>query len=242
MADVLLINMWTTDIGRYGASNYGLLKVIFESNLKLFDQSSQKKLLFVLRDYDDRIGFATIKDMLDKDVKQIWSEIYKPEKWENSQPGDFFDFEYCALPHKMFQPDAFNQACLDLRTRFQVDATNTLFLSDSEQKNVPVDGVPIFISQTWEVIRQQKDLNLPDQREIVANFRCNEIKEEAYNAVQQDISDLEKLCGSKVLENFKEKCEDIVNKATNSYGSASKQYDKTVVNKIRDDLVNQIHS
>ena len=38
MADVLLINMWTTDIGRYGASNYGLLKVIFEVNLKLFDQ------------------------------------------------------------------------------------------------------------------------------------------------------------------------------------------------------------
>jgi hypothetical protein len=29
IADVLLINMWTNDIGRYGASNYGLLKVIF---------------------------------------------------------------------------------------------------------------------------------------------------------------------------------------------------------------------
>lgn len=52
MADVLLINMWAQDIGRYGASNYGLLKVIFEVNLKLFDQSSSKKLLFVLRDYD----------------------------------------------------------------------------------------------------------------------------------------------------------------------------------------------
>jgi hypothetical protein len=36
IADVLLINMWTTDVGRYGASNYGLLKVIFEVNLKLF--------------------------------------------------------------------------------------------------------------------------------------------------------------------------------------------------------------
>lgn len=54
IADVLLINMWTNDIGRYGASNYGLLKVIFEVNLKLFDQKSSKKLLFVLRDFDDR--------------------------------------------------------------------------------------------------------------------------------------------------------------------------------------------
>ena len=53
MADVLLINMWTTDIGRYGASNYGLLKVIFEVNLKLFEQQSAKKLLFVLRDFNE---------------------------------------------------------------------------------------------------------------------------------------------------------------------------------------------
>lgn len=59
IADVLLINMWTTDIGRYGASNYGLLKVIFEVNLKLFDQKSSKKLLFVLRDFDGRGNNAT---------------------------------------------------------------------------------------------------------------------------------------------------------------------------------------
>ena len=60
--------MWTTDIGRYGASNYGLLKVIFEVNLKLFDQHASKKLLFVLRDYDERIPFSQLKAMLDKDL------------------------------------------------------------------------------------------------------------------------------------------------------------------------------
>ena len=65
-ADCLLINMWTTDIGRYGASNYGLLKVIFEVNLKLFGQSSAKKLLFVLRDFDDRgNNFERIKGIID---------------------------------------------------------------------------------------------------------------------------------------------------------------------------------
>lgn len=40
ISDVLLINMWTSDIGRYSASNYGLLRVIFEVNLKLFDKKS----------------------------------------------------------------------------------------------------------------------------------------------------------------------------------------------------------
>ena len=124
--------MWTTDIGRYGASNYGLLKVIFESNLKLFDQSAQKKLLFVLRDYDSRIEQATIKKMLDTDIKNIWSEIYKPEKYAESKPEDFFQFDFCMMPHKMFQPDAFTEKCADLRKRFEVGATDTLFLSDSD--------------------------------------------------------------------------------------------------------------
>ena len=45
IADVLLINMWKTDIGRVEASNYPLLKVIFEMNLKLFQQKSKKLLM-----------------------------------------------------------------------------------------------------------------------------------------------------------------------------------------------------
>jgi hypothetical protein len=80
IADVLLINMWTHDIGRYGASNYGLLKVIFEVNLKLFGQSSDKKLLFVLRDFDSRgNNFEIVRGIIDTDLNKIWDEIYKPD-------------------------------------------------------------------------------------------------------------------------------------------------------------------
>jgi hypothetical protein len=52
----------------------GLLRVIFEVNLKLFNQKSAKKLLFVLRDFDDRgNNFDRIREILDKDVNTIWS-------------------------------------------------------------------------------------------------------------------------------------------------------------------------
>ena len=37
IADVLIINMWTHDVGRHDASNYGMLQDIFEVNLRLFD-------------------------------------------------------------------------------------------------------------------------------------------------------------------------------------------------------------
>jgi hypothetical protein len=36
LSDVLIINLWMHDIGRFNGSNYGLLEVIFECNLKLF--------------------------------------------------------------------------------------------------------------------------------------------------------------------------------------------------------------
>jgi hypothetical protein len=38
VADIFIINMWTMDLGRYTASNIGLLKVVFEMNLKITDQ------------------------------------------------------------------------------------------------------------------------------------------------------------------------------------------------------------
>ena len=163
MADVLLINMWTNDVGRYGASNYGLLKVIFEVNLKLFDQQAAKKLLFVLRDFDDRGNNGDrIKIILEGDIRRIWSEIYKPEKFRDSQPDQFFKFEFAMLPHKIFEEEKFLESAKNLRSRFEIGASNSLFLSNAEQKNVPMDGVSIFIEQSWGVIRSQKELNLPD--------------------------------------------------------------------------------
>lgn len=104
--------MWTQDVGRYGASNYGLLKVIFEVNLKLFGQSSAKKLLFVLRDFDDRgNNFERITSIINQDVQNIWAEIYKPEQFRDSKPSDFFHFEFSMIPHKIFEEEKFFDRC-----------------------------------------------------------------------------------------------------------------------------------
>ena len=53
LADVLMINLWHTDIGRYHAGSLGLLSVIFEVNLKLFGEQYKKKILFIVRDCKD---------------------------------------------------------------------------------------------------------------------------------------------------------------------------------------------
>ncbi len=39
LAEVLMINMWVHDVGRFEGANYGLLKIVFELNLQLFQSA-----------------------------------------------------------------------------------------------------------------------------------------------------------------------------------------------------------
>ena len=84
--------------------------------------------------------------MIDKDLNQIWSEIYKPEQFANSKPDDFFAFEFIMMPHKIFEPDAFTEKAQELRGRFDRQASDTLFIDHgAEAQNVPMDGMPVFV-------------------------------------------------------------------------------------------------
>jgi hypothetical protein len=53
-----------------------------------------------------------------------------------------------------------------------------------------MDGFSFFISEAWKSIREQKELNLPDQRAMVANYRCTELKEEAFELIKEPVANL----------------------------------------------------
>lgn len=98
----------------------------------------------------------------------------------------------------------FYEKTKELKSRFEVTSPTSLFLGDSEQKNVPLDGLHVYIDKSWESIKDQKELNLPDQREMVANYRCIELKEEAIDEVKLLIEDFSAQCESKYNTNFRE--------------------------------------
>jgi len=180
LSDVLIINMWTTDVGRYAGSNYGILKIVFEMNLKLFQQESEKKILVVLRDFNEsQQKLENIKQIIKKGVLQIWKDIKKPEKFVDSSPEQFFTIEFITLPHKLFSPEKFDQDVKLLQDRFMEKHQNYMFHHSSSSKNVPADGFSKFCSDIWNTILNEKDLNIPSQKEMLAIYRCNEIKDEA---------------------------------------------------------------
>lgn len=239
ISDVVLINMWATDIGRYQASNYGLLKVIFECNLKLFGQASSKKLLFVIRDFKDKgNNYERTKAQIEEDISKLWDEIHKPDAHKDTKATDLFEFDFEMMPHKVYEEEKFVERAGQLRERFSRGEGRSLF--SAKANNVPIDGLGIFLEQTWATIRSQKELNLPDQREMVANYRCNEIKQEALEKVAPALQALKRNSSSNLVAGFKGECEKIVKESVDYYDGEAYQYQKEVFGKIRQQIEDQI--
>lgn len=59
---------------------------------------------------------------------------------------------------------------------------------------------------------------------MVANYRCNEIKDEAVQAVQDKINSLKRESDLKQLDNFSERCKGILTECINLYDESASQY------------------
>jgi hypothetical protein len=82
----------------------------------------------VLRDFNHyENNEESIIELLENNVKNIWNEIYKGDKFEKSSPHDFFDFEYFMMPHKIYQAEEFEKSAAKLRERFRHDNPDTIF-------------------------------------------------------------------------------------------------------------------
>ena len=103
-----------------------------------------------------------------------------------------------------------------------------------------MDGLPLFIGHTWEKIRTQKELNLPDQRVMVASLRCGELKDESLILVGPAVHSLKEDTDRRVIADFQEKCTSILKQALSHYDEFAHQYDKTIYDKNRKDMTQHL--
>ncbi|KAI0025826.1 RHD3/Sey1 [Xylariomycetidae sp. FL0641] len=207
-SEVLIVNIWEHQVGLYQGANMGLLKTVFEVNLQLFlkDQQSTPRslLMFVIRDHIGHTPLANLRNTLVQDLTKIWSSIAKPEGLENSRIEDYFDFAFAALPHKILQPDQFTTEVDNLGKRFVAGNRNSktqgdhgeneleggVFLAEYHRR-IPADGFSIYTEGIWDQIVNNKDLDLPTQQELLAQFRCDEISREVLIGFDEAIGPLE---------------------------------------------------
>ena len=232
-SEVLIVNMWETQVGLYQGANMGLLKTVFEVNLQLFlkdkkfvsssilpvwpapnnyHRSVPRSLLFfVIRDHLGQTPLANLRKTIVSDLSRIWSSLSRPPGLEDSKIDDYFDFAFVALPHKVLQPEKFVSDVRRLGTRFRdgyKDPRTKAFKADDDSEGVflpeyhrriPADGFSMYASSIWDQIVDNKDLDLPTQQELLAQFRCDEIAREVLIGFDEKIAPLE----SKQAENAK---------------------------------------
>lgn len=108
---------------------------------------------------------------------------------------------FAALPHKILQPENFVKEVAKLGTRFREGHRDTkrdplkieeggIFLPEYHRR-VPADGFPIYAEGVWDQIVNNKDLDLPTQQELMAQFRCDEIAKEVLVAFDETITPFE---------------------------------------------------
>ncbi|KAB2579295.1 GTP-binding protein sey1 [Lasiodiplodia theobromae] len=205
-SEVLIVNIWEHQVGLYQGANMGLLKTVFEVNLQLFVKDSKTTprslLFFVIRDHIGNTPLANLRNTLLQDMQRIWSTLSKPQGLENSKIEDYFDFAFATLPHKILQPEKFVEDVEKLSTRFREgykdpklaglidEETHPVFLPEYHRR-IPADGFPTYADGVWESIVNNKDLDLPTQQELLAQFRCDEISREVLVEFDQKITPLE---------------------------------------------------
>ncbi len=139
-----------------------------------------------------------------QDLTKIWSSISKPQGLETSRIEEYFDFAFAALPHKILQPDQFQIGVQELGKRFVVgnprskeqgshgeqELTGGVFLPEYHRR-IPADGLSIYAEGVWDQIVSNKDLDLPTQQELLAQFRCDEISREVLVSFDEVMAPLE---------------------------------------------------
>lgn len=204
-SEVLIVNIWEHQVGLYQGANMGLLKTVFEVNLQLFlkDRKTTHRslLLFVIRDFLGTTPLQNLRNTLMQDLTRIWASLSKPAGLEKSRIEDYFDFAFSALPHKLYQQDSFASEVKKMSTRFREgqpkdprrdalagnrELDGPVFLPEYHRR-IPADGFPHYAESIWDQIVNNKDLDLPTQQELLAQFRCDEISREVMETFDEVI-------------------------------------------------------
>eukprot|EP00878_Enallax_costatus_P007274 GHUV01007620.1.p1 GENE.GHUV01007620.1~~GHUV01007620.1.p1 ORF type:complete len:669 (+),score=286.68 GHUV01007620.1:963-2969(+) len=166
----------------------------------------------------------------------MWDTISKPPQYANSKIHDFFEVKYTALPHYEDKYEDFIADTVVLRRRFTQEGDGSLLRAGDDK--LPADSLVLSTKQIWDVIKSQKDLNLPAHKVMVANIRCNEIKldqlrnltsDQAWQSMAQDSS-------SRLIRDFGRHSAALVDSCMKGYEVEAMYFDSNVRTEHQADL------
>ncbi|XP_022142481.1 protein ROOT HAIR DEFECTIVE 3 homolog 2 [Momordica charantia] len=183
ISDIVLINIWCHDIGREQAANRPLLKTVFEVMIRLFSPR-KTTLMFVIRD-KTKTPLRHLESILKDDIQKIWNAVHKPDSLKNTPLSEFFNVQIFALSSYEEKEKKFKEEVAQLRQRF-FRSISPGGLAGDRRGVIPASGFSFSVQQIWKVIKENKDLDLPAHKVMVASVRCEEIANEKFSRLTTD--------------------------------------------------------
>ncbi|KAI3761635.1 hypothetical protein L1987_52056 [Smallanthus sonchifolius] len=235
LSDIMLINMWCHDIGREHAANKPLLKIVFQVMLRLCSPR-KTTLMFIIRD-TTRTPIEILDLDLRKDIKEIWDSVPKAEAHKHTQLSEFFNVEVVALSSYEHEEENFKKQVANLRQKF-FQSIAPGGLAGDRRLVVPGSGFSLSAQNIWKDIKENKDLNLPSYRVMVANVRCEKIADEKYSsfAENQDWVDISEAVKSHPVADFGKKLSSLLEYCFSIYDEEVIYYEETVRSEKRKQL------
>ncbi|XP_031269849.1 protein ROOT HAIR DEFECTIVE 3 homolog 2-like isoform X2 [Pistacia vera] len=229
---------WCHDIGREQASNRPLLKTVFQVMMRLFSPR-KTTLLFVIRD-KTKTPLEKLESNLREDIKKIWEAVTKPRDHEGAPLSEFFNVEVTALSSYEDKEEEFKEQVAELRQRF-FHSISPGGLAGDTQGVVPASGFSFSVQQIWNLIKENKDLDLPALKVMVATFRCEEIANEKLRllSVDEDWLALKEAIQVGPVPGFGKKLSSVLDTYLSDYDKETIYFDEVVRIRKRQDLESQ---
>jgi hypothetical protein len=232
IADVFIINIWYHDIGRYNATNMNLLTTIFELNLQLYQSNNinKKRLIFIIKDYSkDNTSLDILQSILLTDINKIWNNINKPKKYTDYDVNTFFDISFHTTSHMILDDNSYND---------DINKLKSLIDNLDIKSQIPIDGLDIYMDNLWKDINNNKDLNLPSQREIVSSYRCQEIYNNSLSLFESSLLQYQ---NGKLINNFKDTMIQLLDNTLLDYNKYASRYDNNIRDSNKVKLIDSCH-
>merc|ERR1712137_1069554 len=233
LSEILIINVNAKDIGCLKASNFSLLKFVLELNLQLFQRKKTSKtlLLFTVRDWIEETPESVIREQLGNDMTNIWRDISKPSEFSSSLMSQFFDIDFQLFSHFRYEKSKFLDQVKTLRARLSNPENPDYLWSQSYITDVPADGFDIYAKNIWSVVKENRDLDLPSQKEMLALFRCGEISQQVYDEFVKSIEPIVQAIKANELDSsFGQTLSEIVTESMNQYNEPASRYHEETAN------------
>ena len=181
LTDIMMVNMWMHEVGRFNAANLPLIRTVLEVHLRLLHSTGSSTqqpgaakplLLFLLRDCDGETPVEQLQADVLRDIEKLWTDVRKPDNMTDAKLSDFFDLECVALPHFVYCKEQWTQDVATLSRRFLDPTSEKYAFKGHSGKEVPAEGFADYAKQLWTDIEKDNDLDLPSQRKMLSIVRC----------------------------------------------------------------------